>query len=49
MVKATVVGAGVAQADQDRVTVVMFVNQTTTSTKVTGPKIDQNRITVAMV
>lgn len=44
VVDAAVVEASVVSAEPERVVVVAFVNQTTTSTRVEGPKIDQSRV-----
>lgn len=48
VVKAEVREAGVVQASPDRVVVVVFVNQTTTSTRVTGPRVDQSRVRMTL-
>lgn len=47
-VEAVVVEAGVVEADPDRVVAVVFLNQTTTSTRVEGPKIDQSRVRMVL-
>jgi Mce-associated membrane protein len=48
VVEADVVEAAVVSADPDRVVTVAFVNQTTTSTRVEGPKIDQSRVRMSL-
>ena len=49
VVEADVRTLGVADASPDRVVVVAFINQTTTSTRVEGPKLDQNRVRLTLV
>ena len=44
VVRAQLVELGVTSATADRVVVVAFVNQVTTSTRVTGTKLDQSRV-----
>jgi Mce-associated membrane protein len=44
VVEAEVVDGAVVSASRDRVVALVFVNQTTTSTRVEGPKIDQSRV-----
>jgi Mce-associated membrane protein len=44
VVKAEVVSSSVVRASQNRVVVLLFVNQTTTSTRVDGPQVDLNRV-----
>ena len=44
VVRAQLVEVGVTSATADRVLVVAFVNQVTTSTRVTGTKLDQSRV-----
>ncbi|WP_433709325.1 hypothetical protein ACQP2U_22710 [Nocardia sp. CA-084685] len=46
--KATIVGASVVFADSDKVTLLLFLNQETTSTKYQGPRLDGSRIRVTM-
>ncbi len=48
VVDAQVVEAAVVSADPGRVVTVVFVNQTTTSTRVEGPKIDQSRVRMTL-
>ena len=49
-VKADVKASGVTQADPDRVTVLLYVNQTTTSTANSGePQVALNRVQLTMV
>lgn len=48
VVKADVREAGVVQASPGRVVVIVFVNQTTTSTRVTGPRVDQSRVRMTL-
>ena len=48
VVEADVVEAAVVSATPDRVVTVAFVNQTTTSTRVEGPKIDQSRVRMSL-
>lgn len=47
-VEAVVVEAAVVQAEPDRVVALVFLNQTTTSTRVEGPKIDQSRVRMVL-
>jgi Mce-associated membrane protein len=49
VVQAEVVEAGVSSASGDEVVVVVYVNQSTTSTRVEGPKIDQSRVRMTLV
>jgi Mce-associated membrane protein len=49
VVKADVVAASTVSAGPDRATVLLFVNQTTTSTRLDGPKVDLNRVRVTLV
>ena len=49
VVEAEVVDAAVVQASPDQVTALVYVNQTTTSTRVEGPKIDQSRVRMQLV
>lgn len=44
VVKAEVAASSVVSASRDRVVVLLFVNQTTTSTRLSGPKVDLNRV-----
>jgi Mce-associated membrane protein len=48
VVKADVAASSVVRADQDRVVVLLFVNQTTTSTRLDAPKVDLNRVRLTM-
>ncbi|HEX5511698.1 MAG TPA: hypothetical protein VFX41_08280 [Actinomycetales bacterium] len=48
-VVARVVDAGVVSASADRVVVLVFVNQTTTSNRLDAPKTDLNRVRMTMV
>lgn len=48
-VVAQVAAVGVEQASAHRVVVVLFVNQTTTSTRLERPQVDQNRVEMTMV
>jgi Mce-associated membrane protein len=48
-VRATVAGASVISAAPNRVVVLLFVNQTTTSTRVIGPKLDLNRVRMTLL
>lgn len=49
VVIADVRAAAVQSASPNQVVVLLFVNQATTSTKITGQKIDQNRVRMTMV
>jgi len=49
VVKAEVVSSSVVRAAQNKVVVLLFVNQTTTSTRVQGPKVDLNRVRMTLV
>lgn len=46
--KAEVVESSVVDANSDKVTVLMFLNQNTTSTKLQAPRLDGSRVTVEM-
>lgn len=46
--KATVVGTSVVSADRDKVVLLLFLNQSTTSTKYQGPRLDGSRVRVTM-
>ncbi|MGV9668193.1 hypothetical protein [Nocardia niigatensis] len=46
--KATIVGTAVASAGRDEVTLLLFLNQETTSTKYQGPRLDGSRVRVTM-
>lgn len=46
--KATVVGTAVVSSGKDEVTLLMFLNQETTSTKYQGPRLDGSRVRVTM-
>jgi Mce-associated membrane protein len=48
VVSAEVAAASVVRADADRATVLLFVDQTTTSTRLDGPKVDLNRVRVQL-
>ncbi len=48
VVEAEVAEAAVVSASPDEVVTIVFVNQTTTSTRVDGPKIDQSRIRMVL-
>jgi Mce-associated membrane protein len=48
VVEAEVVSAGVVSAAPDEVVVLLFVNQTTTSNRLDGPRTDQNRVRMTM-
>lgn len=49
VVAATVSAAGVVRADTDRVVVLAYVNQTTRSSRLKRPQLDQNRVELTMV
>lgn len=49
VVTAKVAAAGVVEASADRVVVLLFVNQTTTSNRLTAPETDQTRVQMTMV
>ncbi|MFE3229216.1 hypothetical protein [Nocardia sp. NPDC059228] len=46
--KADVVETSVVEATAERVTLLMFLNQTTTSTKMPGPRLDGSRVRITM-
>jgi Mce-associated membrane protein len=48
VVTAEVAAASVVRAAQNKVVVLLFVNQTTTSTRVEGPKVDLNRVRLTL-
>lgn len=48
-VKADVVAASVVDATPERVTVLLYVDQTTTSDRVDGPKVDLDRVRMTLV
>lgn len=48
VVRAEVAAASVVSAGRHRVVVLLFVNQTTTSTRLDGPKVDLNRVRLTM-
>jgi Mce-associated membrane protein len=48
VVKANVVSAGVVRATPDTVVTVVYVNQVTTSTRVTGEKLDLSRVRMTL-
>jgi Mce-associated membrane protein len=49
VVTAEVAASSVVRAETDRVVVLLFVDQTTTSTRLEGPKVDLNRVRLTMV
>jgi Mce-associated membrane protein len=49
VVKAEVAAQSVVNATADQVVVLLFVNQTTTSTRLDGPKVDLNRVRLTLV
>ena len=49
VVKAEVTAASVVRASDDRVVALLFVDQTTTSTRLEGPKVDLNRVRMTLV
>jgi Mce-associated membrane protein len=49
VVKASVSAAGVVRATTDRVVVLAFVDQTTSSNRLQRPQVDQNRVELTMV
>jgi Mce-associated membrane protein len=49
VVKAEVAAGSVVSATADKVVVLLFVNQTTTSTRLDGPRVDLNRVQLTMV
>ena len=48
VVTADVVASSVVRAEGDRVVVLLFVDQTTTSTRLDGPKVDLDRVRMTM-
>lgn len=48
-VRAEVAAVGVVSATPERVTLVLFVNQTTTSSRLQRPQVDQNRVEMTLV
>jgi Mce-associated membrane protein len=48
-VKAEVISLGVVDARADQVVVIAFVDQTTTSSRLAGPKVDANRVRLTLV
>ena len=48
VVKAEVASSSVVRAAQNTVVVLLFVNQTTTSTRVDGPQVDLNRVRMTL-
>jgi Mce-associated membrane protein len=48
VVKADVAASSVVRAAPNRVVVLLFVNQTTTSTRLDGPKVDLNRVVLTL-
>ena len=49
VVKAEVTAASVVRASENRVVVLLYVDQTTTSTRLEGPKVDLNRVRMTLV
>jgi Mce-associated membrane protein len=49
VVKAEVAANSVVSATATKVVVLLFVNQTTTSTRLTGPRVDLNRVRLTLV
>jgi len=49
VVQAEVTAASVVRASENRVVVLLFVDQTTTSTRLEGPKVDLNRVRMTLV
>jgi Mce-associated membrane protein len=49
VVKADVVALSVVDASPDQVVVLAFVDQTTTSTRLAGPRVDANRVRMTLV
>jgi Mce-associated membrane protein len=48
VVRAQVQAAALVRAEADRATVLLFVDQTTTSTRLDGPKVDLNRVRMTL-
>jgi len=48
VVQADVAASSVVRAEPNRVVVLVFVNQTTTSTRLDGPKVDLNRVRLTL-
>jgi len=48
VVKATVASSSVVRASENAVVVLLFVNQTTTSTRLEAPRTDLNRVRLTM-
>ena len=48
VVKAEVVSSSVVRAAQNKVVVLLFINQTTTSTRVEGPQVDLTRVRMTL-
>ena len=48
VVTAEVVSSSVVRASEDRVVLLLFVDQTTTSTRLEGPKVDLNRVRMTL-
>ena len=48
VVKAEVAAESVVSATADQVVVLLFVNQTTTSTRLDGPRVDLNRVRLTL-
>jgi Mce-associated membrane protein len=49
VVRATVSATGVVSAGQDRVELLLYLNQYRRNTGITGEKVDQNRVTLTML
>ncbi len=49
VVEATVVESAVVEASPDEVTVLVFLNQATTSTQISGRQVDQSRVRMRLV
>jgi Mce-associated membrane protein len=49
VVKAEVAASSVVRASAEEVVVLLFVNQTTTSTRLDGPRVDLNRVRLTLV
>ena len=48
VVSAKVVAGGVVSSSTTRVTVLLFLDQTTTSNRLSGPKVDENRVQLTL-
>jgi Mce-associated membrane protein len=49
VVEAQVAAGSVVRAEADRVVTLLYVNQTTTSTRLEGPEVDLNRVRMTLV